>query len=56
MRIFLKLLREGSGRLLIFIDWVFRPSIIKRSEEEQKIVDQKTESLKFMSFMRALFV
>ena len=46
MKLFLKLLREGSGRLIIFIDWVFRPSIVKRSDEEQIIVDQKTESLK----------
>ena len=55
MRFFLKLLREGSGRLLIFIDWVFRPSIIKRSDEEQFIVDQKTESLKLYEFYACPF-
>ena len=55
MRFFLKFLREGSGRLLIFIDWVFRPSIIKRSDEEQFIVDQKTESLKLYEFYACPF-
>ncbi len=55
MRFFLKLLREGSGRLLIFIDWVFRPSIIKRSDEEQFIVDQKTKSLKLYEFYACPF-
>ena len=55
MRFFLKLLREGSGRLLIIIDWVFRPSIIKRSDEEQLIVDQKTESLKLYEFYACPF-
>ena len=55
MRFFLKLLREGSGRLLIFIDWVFRPSIIKISDEEQFIVDQKTKSLKLYEFYACPF-
>ena len=55
MRFFLKLLREGSGRLLILIDWVLRPSIIKRSVEDQMIVDQKTESLKLYEFYACPF-
>ncbi|MDC3315279.1 glutathione S-transferase N-terminal domain-containing protein [Candidatus Thioglobus sp.] len=55
MKLFLKLLREGSGRLLIFIDWVFRPSIIKRSYEDQLQVDQKTESLKLYEFYACPF-
>jgi hypothetical protein len=46
MRTFLKLLREGSGRLIILIDWIFRPSIIKRSDEDQSKVNQQTKVLK----------
>ena len=36
-------------------DWLFRPSIIKRSDEEQMIVDQKTESLKLYEFYACPF-
>ncbi len=43
MRLILKLLREGSGRVLIFLDWAVRPKIIKRSSENQIQVDNNTE-------------
>ena len=35
MRLILKLLREGSGRILIFLDWMIKPAIVKRSSENQ---------------------
>ena len=46
MRFFLRLLREGSGRVLILIDWLFKPSVVKRNDEEQAKVDQETKILK----------
>ena len=55
MRNFLKLLRKGSGRLIILIDWVFKPSIIKRSDEEQSTVNQQTKVLKLYQFYACPF-
>jgi len=45
MRFFLRLLREGSGRILILIDWLFKPSVVTRSDEEQVKVDLETKTL-----------
>ena len=55
MRFFLRLLREGSGRVLIFIDWLFRPSRLKRSVEDQSKVDQETKILKLYQFYACPF-
>ena len=55
MRFFLRLLREGSGRVLIFIDWLFRPSRVKRSVEDQSEVDQETKILKLYQFYACPF-
>jgi len=55
MRFFLRLLREGSGRVLIFIDWLFRPSKVKRSVEDQFKVDQETKLLKLYQFYACPF-
>ena len=55
MRIVLKLIREGLGRILIFLDWAIKPSIINRSSEDQFTVDQKTESLKLYEFYACPF-
>jgi len=55
MKLILKLLREGSGRVLIFLDWAVRPKIIKRSSENQIQVDKKTESLKLYEFYACPF-
>ena len=55
MRFFLRLLREGSGRVLIFIDWLFRPSRVKRSVEDQFKVDQETKLLKLYQFYACPF-
>ena len=55
MRFFLRLLREGSGRVLIFIDWLFRPSRVKRSVEDQSKVDQETKLLKLYQFYACPF-
>jgi hypothetical protein len=50
MRSILKLLREGSGRLLILIDWLFKPTIVQRSVEDQAMVDKETQNLKLYQF------
>ena len=55
MRFFLRLLREGSGRVLILIDWLFRPSRVKRSVEDQFKVDQETKILKLYQFYACPF-
>ena len=55
MRFFLRLLREGSGRVLILIDWLFRPSRVKRSVEDQSKVDQETKILKLYQFYACPF-
>ena len=55
MRFFLRLLREGSGRLLILIDWLFKPSVVKRNDEEQAKVDQETKILKLYQFYACPF-
>ena len=55
MRFFLRLLREGSGRVLILIDWLFKPSVVKRDDEEQAKVDQETKILKLYQFYACPF-
>ena len=55
MRPLLKLLREGLGRVLIFLDWAIKPSIIKRNSDQQNLVNQKTESLKLYEFYACPF-
>ena len=51
MRFFLRLLREGSGRILILIDWLFKPSVVKRSDEEQVKVDLETKTSKALPIL-----
>ena len=55
MRLILTIIREGLGRILIFLDWLIKPSIIKRSSEDQLLVDQKTEVLKLYEFYACPF-
>ena len=55
MRFFLRLLREGSGRVVILIDWLFKPSVVKRNDEEQAKVDQETKILKLYQFYACPF-
>ena len=55
MRFFLRLLREGSGRVLILIDWLFKPSVVKRNDEEPAKVDQETKILELYQFYACPF-
>ncbi|MBT7443842.1 MAG: glutaredoxin [Methylococcales bacterium] len=52
---FLKLLREGLGRLVIFIDFITRPKQAKRSAEEQTRVEQETQHLSLYQFYACPF-
>ncbi len=41
----LKLLRNGLGSIIVFIDWLTRPSKLQRSEQEQQKVEQELKGL-----------
>ncbi len=45
MKYFFKIIRLILQPIILFIDWVTRPSWPKRSEEDQKAVDEKTSNL-----------
>ncbi len=55
MKIILKALREGLGRVIVFFDWVFSPKKMKRSEQVQSSVDKETKSLKLYQFYACPF-
>ncbi len=55
MRLLLKALREGLGRLIILFDWVFSPSRQKRTSDIQAEVDQQTATLKLYQFYACPF-
>lgn len=55
MKILIKGMREGLGRLIVLIDWVFSPKKIKRSESEQAEVNKQVESLKLYQFYACPF-
>lgn len=41
----LKILRNGLGGIIVFVDWLTRPSKMQRTEREQKAVEQALEGL-----------
>ncbi len=45
MKLLLKFLREGLGRLIILIDWVSRPRKLKRTAEQQSQIEEEIQSL-----------
>jgi len=47
---FLKLLRNGLGQLVIFIDFITRPRKIIRSENDQARTDEETKKLALYQF------
>ena len=55
MRLMLKALREGLGRLIILIDWIFSPSRLKRTNDVQVDVNQQTAALKLYQFYACPF-
>jgi len=51
----LKLLREGLGRLIVFINFITRPKMLQRSDAEQKEVDQQASKLSLYQFYACPF-
>ena len=51
----LKLLREGLGRLVVFVDWATRPKQLERSPEAQAAVEEKTKNLALYQFYACPF-
>jgi len=51
----LKLLREGLGRIIVFIDWLFRPKQIQRSNQDQQEVEVQTKNLALYQFYACPF-
>ena len=45
MKLLLKLLREGLGRLIVLIDWITRPRQIKRPNDQQAQIEQDIQGL-----------
>jgi len=52
---FIKVLREGLGRLIVFIDFVTRPKPIRRNPEGQKAVDASASQLSLYQFYACPF-
>jgi len=42
----LKLLRNGLGSIIVFIDWATRPAKMERSPEQQQLVEKKLKEMK----------
>lgn len=55
MRFLLKGFREGLGRLIVFLSWVFSPKKIKRTVEAQAQVNKDCEGLKLYQFYACPF-
>lgn len=51
----LKILRQGMGRIIIFADWLSRPQPVKRSDEAQQLVEEKTRNLVLYQFYACPF-
>ena len=49
------LLREGLGRVIIFISWLFRPQQIMRSPEQQALVNEQIKSMTLYQFYACPF-
>jgi glutaredoxin len=51
----LKAVREGLGRLIVFIDWATRPKPLVRSAQEQRAIDQATRVMSLYEFYACPF-
>lgn len=54
-RIFIKGLREGLGRMVVFANFISRPKPIQRSKEDQSKVDQEVGALALYQFYACPF-
>lgn len=51
----IKLLREGLGRLLVFISWLFRPRQVARNQQQQVLVDEQLKEMTLYQFYACPF-
>ncbi len=51
----LKILREGVGRLIVFVNFVTKPAKMVRTEAAQQLVDKKAENLALYQFYACPF-
>ena len=52
---FLKLLREGLGRIIIFVDWLIQPQRIERDPELQQKVNEQVKGMILYQFYACPF-
>ncbi len=55
MKLLIKGLREGVGRLIVLGDFIFSPTRIKRDEQTQKKVDEKCQNFILYQFYACPF-
>jgi len=55
MSLLVKLLREGLGRVIVFIDWLSRPRKLKRSDEAQASVQAESRALALYQYYACPF-
>ena len=55
MKILLKALRQGLGRVIIFIDWIFSPRRVKRNKSYQTEINEQTQFIKLYQFYACPF-
>lgn len=55
MRLILKMLREGLGRIIILVDYLTRPTPLKRSKPEQAKVNAQLANLALYQFYACPF-
>jgi len=51
----LKILREGLGRVIVFVSWLTLPKPIQRAAEDQQRVDEKAKNLALYQFYACPF-
>ncbi len=51
----MKMIREGLGRMIVFIDFILRPKKIVRTQEAQREADQKSRGLTLYQFYACPF-
>ena len=50
-----KPVRWVLGQIIIFIDWITRPKPVQRSEQEQKAIDEQTQTMALYQFKQCPF-
>jgi|SRR5690554_2106554 len=55
MKLLVKLLREGLGRMIAFISWITRPRKLKRTPEEQAQIEEQLKGFSLYQFYACPF-